>query len=212
MHGKEKVMKKLLNVPYIDQTNDWPTGCESVSTVMLLKYLGVQISMEEFVDIYLPKCDFKEIDGELYGANPNKEFAGNPKDTESFGCYAPVIENTLNKIFKEKNIGYEAINITGLDTEVILKEYIDNDIPVVYWASIDLKPTIVGPEWKLIENGETFTWISNEHCMLLVGYDEDKLYFNDPWHNHGTIGYDKELVIKRHKEQYQMAVGIKRLV
>ena len=82
----------------------------------------------------------------------------------------------------------------------------------MYWASIDLKPTIVGPEWKLFENGEIFTWISNEHCMLLVGYDEDKLYFNDPWHNHGTIGYDKELVVKRHKEQYQMAVGIKRLV
>lgn len=205
-------MKKLLNVPYIDQTNDWPTGCESVSTVMLLKYLGVQISMEEFVDIYLPKCDFKEIDGELYGANPNKEFVGNPKDTESFGCYAPVIENTLNNIFKDKDLVYEAINITGLDTDVILKEYINNDMPVVYWASIDLKPTIVGPEWKLLENGETFTWISNEHCMLLVGYDEEKLYFNDPWHNHGTIGYDKELVIKRHKEQYQMAVGIKRLV
>ena len=97
-------MKKLINVPYIDQTNDWPTGCESVSTVMLLNYLGVQISMEEFVDIYLPKCDFKEIDGELYGANPNKEFAGNPKDAESFGCYAPVIENTLNKIFKDKDL------------------------------------------------------------------------------------------------------------
>ena len=205
-------MKKLIQVPYIDQTNDWPTGCESVSTVMLLKYLGVEISIEEFVDIYLPKCEFKEIDGVIYGANPNTQFAGNPKDTESFGCYAPVIEMTLNKIFKIKKPNFEAVNITGIDTEVILREYIDKDIPVVYWASIDLKPTIVGPEWKLLENGETFTWISNEHCMLLVGYDEDKLYFNDPWHNHGTIGYDKELVIKRHKEQYQMAVSIKRLV
>ena len=29
-----------IEVPYIDQSVKYPTGCESVSAVMLLKYLG----------------------------------------------------------------------------------------------------------------------------------------------------------------------------
>ena len=33
---------------------DIPTGCESVSTVMVLNYLGVEIEPETFIDNYLP--------------------------------------------------------------------------------------------------------------------------------------------------------------
>lgn len=31
-----------------------------------------------------------------------------------------------------------------------------------------MKKEIPGPEWKLLVQGETFMWISNEHCMLLT--------------------------------------------
>ena len=33
--------------------------------------------------------------------------------------------------------------------EDMIKNYIDHDIPVIYWASIDLKETIIGPDWYL---------------------------------------------------------------
>ena len=93
--------------------------------------------------------------------------------------------------------------------EELLSTYIDREMPVVFWACIDMKEPIVGPSWKLEEAPqETFTWISNEHCMLLVGYDEEGYYFNDPYENHGVIRYEKELVQKRHEVQYAMAVGI----
>ncbi len=42
-------MKKLISVPYIDQTKDYPTGCESISAVMLLAYLGISVSPDEFI-------------------------------------------------------------------------------------------------------------------------------------------------------------------
>ena len=45
-------MKKLIRVPYIDQTKDYPTGCESVSAVMLLHYLGIPISVDAFIENY----------------------------------------------------------------------------------------------------------------------------------------------------------------
>lgn len=233
--------KKLIKVPYIDQTEEWPTGCESVSAVMLLQYLGFHISVERFVERYLEREPLFERDGKLYGPDPRKVFAGDPADEKSMGCYAPVIRRALEKVFgrsgrscgegsverracgqsrefeessempaEDPRDVWEVQDLTGVPMETLLRDYIDCDIPVIFWASIDLQETYMGPEWVLTDSGETFVWRSNEHCMLLVGYDEENYYFNDPWHNHGTIGYERELTRKRHGEQYEMAVSVRR--
>ena len=197
--------KKIIQAPYIDQSIKYPTGCESVSTVMLLQYLGYDISVDEFIADYLEMKDFEEREGQLFGADPNLYFCGSPYDKDSFGCYAPVICKALEKMIGDK---YDIVNETDTPTEELIKKYIDADIPLIFWACINMREPIVGPEWKLLDSGETFTWISNEHCMLLVGYDEEGYYFNDPHENRGLIRYDKELVENRHKAQYSMAVGV----
>ena len=43
-------MQKIISVPYIDQTEKYPTGCESISAVMMLQYLGYDINPEQFID------------------------------------------------------------------------------------------------------------------------------------------------------------------
>lgn len=233
--------KKLIKVPYIDQTKEWPTGCESVSAVMFLQYLGLDISVQQFVEQYLEKSPLFERDKKLYGPDPRKVFAGDPADESSMGCYAPVIKRALEKVFEQngRSCGkgsvnrktyvqsreveeisempkenfrdeWEVLDLTGVSMETLLQDYIDCDIPVIFWASIDLQETCMGPEWTLTDSGEIFVWRSNEHCMLLVGYDGENYYFNDPWHNHGTVGYERELVERRHAEQYQMAVSVRR--
>lgn len=232
--GVEKgdMRKYIIKVPYIDQTKEWPTGCESVSAVMFLQYLGMDVSVKEFVERYLEKVPLVEREGKLYGGDPREVFVGDPADDKSMGCYAPVIKRALEKVFGEKKAGllpcgpadapgaegygesggsvWEPVDLTAAPMEVLLREYIDRDIPVIFWASIDLKETYAGPEWTIPDTGQIFTWRSNEHCMLLVGYDEENYYFNDPWHGHGTIAYDRTLVEKRHREQYEMAVSVKR--
>ncbi|MBD5551148.1 MAG: C39 family peptidase [Lachnospiraceae bacterium] len=200
------MQKKWIKVPYIDQTKDWPTGCESVSAVMFLRYLGINITVEQFVEQYLEREPLFEKEGKLYGPDPWKAFAGDPADDQSMGCYAPVIMKALEKAMPADR---EVVDLTGVSMELLLRNHIDNDMPVIFWASIDLKETYSGPEWILTDTGETFTWRSNEHCMLLVGYDKENYYFNDPWHGHGMIGYEKKLVEKRHAEQYSMAVSVK---
>lgn len=233
--------KKLIKVPYIDQTKEWPTGCESVSATMFLQYLGFKISVKQFVEQYLEKEPLFEKGGQLYGPDPRKVFVGNPADESSMGCYAPVIKRALEKVFghsdrscgegsvSRKTCGqsrefegtsemptgnsravWEVLDLTGVSMEMLLQDYIDCDIPVIFWASIDLQETYMGPEWTLTDSGKIFVWRSNEHCMLLVGYDEENYYFNDPWHNHGTVGYERKLVERRHAEQYQMAVSVRR--
>ena len=201
-------MKKIISAPYIDQSVKYPTGCESVSAVMLLKYLGYDISVEQFIEDCLEQKEFEIREGQLFGADPNLYFCGNPYDKDSFGCYAPVICNALKKVLGEK---YEVVNETNTPIEEFIRKYIDKDIPVIFWACINMREPIVGPEWRLFDSGEKFTWISNEHCMLLVGYDENGYYFNDPHENRGLIHYEKELVEDRHRAQYSMAVGVRKL-
>ena len=88
----------LIDAPYIDQSGAYPTGCESVSAVMLLRFLGVEITVDEFIENYLDKQGFEQRDGELYGPDPRKYFCGSPYDEDSFGCYAPVIAKALGKV------------------------------------------------------------------------------------------------------------------
>ena len=199
--------KTLISVPYIDQSVKYPTGCESVSTVMLLQFLGVSITVDEFIENDLEKEAFETRNGELFGPDPRECFVGSPYDEESFGCYAPVIKESLERVLGEE---YRVLNKTGTDTKELIRDYIDRGMPVIYWACINMREPIVGPEWKLKKTGETFTWISNEHCMLLVGYDEENYYFNDPYENHGVIGYPKAVVEKRHAAQHMQAVVVEK--
>lgn len=197
----------MISVPYIDQSVKYPTGCESVSTVMLLQFLGVSITVDEFIENDLKKEAFETRNGELFGPDPRECFVGSPYDDESFGCYAPVIKESLEHVLGEE---YRVLNKTGTDTKELIRDYIDRGMPVIYWACINMREPIVGPEWKLKKTGETFTWISNEHCMLLVGYDKENYYFNDPYENHGEIGYPKAVVEKRYAAQHMQAVVVEK--
>ena len=194
-------------IPYISQMPDWPTGCESVSTVMLLNYLDIDVTVDEFIS-YLPMKSLYTKDGKTYGYSPREYFIGSPYNTHSFGCYAEVIINTVHAYANAKNLPITATDISSLSTEVIADTYLRNHIPVLYWATIDLKPSRTGPSWILEDRNEIFTWISNEHCMLMVGENTDGYVFLDPWNNNGIKTYPKELVQKRHAELLSMAVAI----
>lgn len=194
-----------IQVPYIDQSVKYPTGCESVSAVMLLQYLGYEISVDEFISKYLECRDMEMREGVLYGPDPNECFCGSPYDEESYGIYAGGLKKALDKAAGDR---YCFEDESGTPIEELLGKYIDQDMPVIFWACINMRKEIPGPEWKLLDTGERFLWTSNEHCMLLVGYDEENYYFNDPYDNNGVIGYSKQLVEKRHAAQHSMALGI----
>ena len=195
-----------IDVPYINQSEKYPTGCESVTTVMLLHYLGYNISVDDFIENYLVKRDFEVRDGILYGPNPWECFAGSPYDTDSMGCYAPVICKALKPIVSDK---YEVIDETGKDLEYLAETYLKSGMPVILWNSINMREPIIGPVWKLLDSGEDFTWISNEHCMLLVGEDDKNYIFNDPYENRGVIPCPKEIILDRYDVYHRQAVGLK---
>ncbi len=229
-------MRRQLEVPYIDQTEKWPTGCESVSAVMALNYLGCGISVDEFIEEHLPMEPMEfEVQAEISpasggestekslickefdlvigsGPDPDVKFAGSPWEEDSFGCYSGVIEKAMNSVLAARAPQYLACRADGADTADLM-DSIHRGLPVIYWTSLDLQPTVTGPHWKIKGTDRLFTWISNEHCMVLVGYDTDRdtLIFNDPWHAHGTVDIDRKLSEQRHAEQMDRAVMLKKL-
>ena len=63
-------MKKIVLAPYIDQTERWVNGCESISAVMALGAVGVPVDPDTFIARDLPHAPFWEQDGVLWGPAP----------------------------------------------------------------------------------------------------------------------------------------------
>ncbi|WP_069988759.1 C39 family peptidase [Massilioclostridium coli] len=172
---------KIIDAPFIAQNPKWPTGCESVSTVMALNYIGNNISVDTFIDNYL--------DMQPYPFDPNETFGGNPRDGGSYGCYAPVIQKALNKILP--NTGYSSKVLSNVSLQELCSKYIDNNIPVIMWATMSMRKPYVSKIWNY--NNRVINWIAPEHCLLLVGYDDNNYIFNDPLEHKQTY-YSKSSV------------------
>ena len=204
-------MPKIINTKWQSQKK-YPTGCESVSTVICLNYLGINITVDEFIKNYLESGEIIKKDNQLYAPSPFDKFVGSPYDDDfSFGCYEPVIEKALNKLISDKKLNYEVKNLNNVPIGIIIKEYIDKNIPVIFWSTMFALPTKLTRKWIVPETGEIFQWRGNEHCLLLVGYDNEKniYYFNDPMKNQEeAYPYDKEIIEKRHQEQFSNACAI----
>lgn len=199
----------IIKIPCIDQTRHWPTGCESATAVMLLQALGVPMTMERWVQDFLECRNFTKSAGQLIGPDPRKFFAGDPADPDGMGCWSGALARFLNKAFTVLEIPYQAEAADGAPPKM-LRESLQNGIPAAYWATIDAKPAIPGPDWLLEDSGEVFHWRSNEHCMLLVGMDEENYWFNDPLHAAcSPAPWPKALAEQRHAEQRNMTVLVK---
>lgn len=196
---------KIITVPYINQFPAYPTGCEIVSATMLLQYYGYPISVDTMIDKYLDTSVVTKKNDTVYSGDPNKAFIGSPYSTYSYGCYAPVITTSLNRVLRD---GQTAVSTTGTDLPELITKYIQHNIPVLIWASIDMKETHLTAAWANKESGKTVYWPSGEHCLVLVGYDEESYYFNDPYQDEGIVHYRKEIVEERFRELDKQSVII----
>lgn len=197
---------KLLNVPYINQRSKYPTGCESISAVMALNFAGYDITPEDFIDNYLPQSPTPYIDenGRLYGYNPSRCFLGSPYSAGGWGCYYPVIGRCLNKIVDTSR--HDVVNLHNVPLNE-LTGYIDKGTPVIIWATQSMNKPKKSQTWTLVDDDRSFTWVSPNHCLLLVGYDSGGYYFNDPL-THKNCRYPADIVEKRYKSMGKQALAI----
>ena len=200
------IPEKIIDVPALCQYPELPTGCEATAAAMILQFYGSDMTAEEFARNWLA-CDtsFYSMGGVQYGPDPNEVFAGDPFSEYSYGCYATPIVSAINK----NSSKYEAQKITDKSLETLCNEYIDRGNPLLIWATMNMKPTKEGNSWYL-QNGSKFTWIAGEHCLVLVGYNDDYYFLNDPQVG-STVAYKKEIAELRFEELGSQAVCISKI-
>ena len=198
--GPEK--SPVLEVPALSQT-DWPTGCESVSAVMALNWAGADLTVEDFVYGFLPMDElWMDAAGQLCGPSPADTFIGDPAG-RGYGCFAPVLARAMSRAAPA---GYRALDLTGSPLSELACAYLRHNIPVVIWATMEMRPVEDGTQWML-PGGEILTWPSGEHCLLLVGETAEGYLLNDPRAGE-TVCYDKELVRRRYESLGSQAVAL----
>lgn len=193
--------KAFIKTSVIKQNPELPTGCEVTSLTMALHFYNIKIQKTILSDYFLDK-------GEYRASDYRKVFVGDPRDVNAYGCFAGVIANCAENFFKTvATRSFDVIDLTGCETDR-LYSYADMGYPVIVWATGKMAQVKEGPQWTDAETGETVTWPTNEHCMLLVGYDTKKkiVYVNDP--QQGLVYYHMELFEERFNDMDCQAVVI----
>lgn len=192
---KELPDSALINLTYIPQNPELPTGCEITALTTVLKYYGYDVTKEEMADKYLEKGN----------GNFWEMFYGNPRDNTGRGCYAAPIEKAANRYFEANGISRRAEDISGTDFYEILR-LVSQDTPVVIWNTMDMKEP--HETEKFTFEGKEYSWKSPEHCVVIKGYDisEGIVYIADP--TRGDVTRNLETFKQRYEDIYSQAVYI----
>ncbi|MDL2248415.1 C39 family peptidase [Tyzzerella sp. OttesenSCG-928-J15] len=155
----------FMDVTPIKQLPELPRGCEVTSLTMLLNYKGVEVSKMTLAD---------EI--ERHENNPYKGFVGDMYSfsNSGYGVYHDPLFDLLHKYLPET-----AMDITYCDFDD-LYYLLDNNCPVVVIIN-STYAKLPGSSFKLWKTDEENILITySEHAVLITGYDEKYIYFNDP--------------------------------
>ena len=189
-----------LDVPLILQNPEFPNGCEAASATMILNYLGIPISLEEFIETYLPISNVYEKEGIRYGPNPAVSYAGNPaSNTRGWGCFSPVIANAIGNVLKNEKMKNERLEYNILENDekyplaLIANQTIGNSFsPFIIWITTDYGEAKDVYEWFSYDEKNTYTYPKNSHAVVVTGVDETYYYINDPLKDEKNIPIIKE--------------------
>lgn len=193
---------KIINASYINQMAvGLPNGCEAVSAVMALKYASYSVSVEDFLSKYFQM-------GET-GTDPSVNYVGDPHTSSGWGCYSPVIKKSIDKVIDSKK--HVCRDLTGTAVEELCNKYVSRGIPVIVWATTYLQTDGCTYSYWTTPGGKYIKYNNKQHCLLLVGYDSECYYFNDPMTNvagKSVIGYPRSLFDASYDIMGKQAVAI----
>lgn len=203
----------ISGVPTIQQSG-LSAGCETYACTMLLQYLGYDIDEYRFADNYLiTSLTSWDENGVHYGPDMHSAMAGTAY--AGFGIYAPAMAKSMNKFFTAVGSKQKATALEGISLAELCKTYIDNDIPVMVWATTWMDEPYVASSWVVdyvdenarAQIGDTVSWMQHEHCLVLIGYDETQYYFADSYKG-AVSNFDKDLCQLRYEQIGTMAIVV----
>ncbi|TVY06766.1 hypothetical protein FPZ49_27775 [Paenibacillus cremeus] len=198
----EKKSSIVLDAPLVFQKPELPSGCELTSLTMLLNYYGVKKTKMQLLPEM--KRDTTPIrynkDGSIaYWGNPNLGFVGEiTGSSKGFGIYHTALMDLLQKYVPSAvDLSRESFNK--------LEDQLLAGFPSVVWTTIDYN---VPDNWVIWDSpiGPIQTTFM-EHAVLLVGFDEQFVYVNDPLSGRSKQKIEKERFIATWEAMGQQALS-----
>lgn len=207
---KKETSYRIQDVPMIMQLPQYHNGCESASSTMLLQYYGYDISLSEFIQ-KVPTIPLENKNGRLYGADPQEAFTGS-MSSRGYGIYAKPIVKVMQDVIDEKKGKQTVKNVTGSSLDDLLT-YVEMGYPVQIWATASLQTYEQSgkQQWyvKTLDGEYTdkkITFPVSEHCLVLIGFDEEHVIVNNPLQ--GVTTYDREAFEKAYQGMGSQAIII----
>lgn len=189
-----------LSVPFTSQNPELPNGCEISSLTMLLNSAGIPVDKMTLA-AKVKKVPFSSGG---YQGNPNDGFVGNMYhgDTDDPGLavyHGPVAD------LARQYLGGRVVDLSGAGWDQV-EQRIAMGTPVWVIVSIDFQP-VPDDGWQSWHTKEGDMRISfMEHSVLVTGYDEHNVYFNDPEMNSGGSKTDKSAFVDAWKQFGNQAI------
>ena len=151
----------ILDAPVYKQQRS--LSCESSAAAMAANYYGVTIGEQDILAA-LPHHE-----------NPHLGFRGNVDGphggTDDYGVYAEPVHQVLAEW------GLDVERLVGGTEEI--RETIRRGRLVIAWITYDLQAQL--PRRVTLGNGQVVTLVPYEHTVLVVGYNRNGLWVNDPY-------------------------------
>lgn len=168
---------KPLDVVLIKQLPELPRGCEVTSLAMLLDHAGIKVDkMTLAQQIRRDPTPYSKSNGTVTFGNPYDGFVG---DMYSFSNPGYGVYHGPVRDLAENYLPGQIIDMTGSRLEDMLVALTQGKpvwvIANTYFTSL---PDEMFEEWNTPSGPVKVTY--KEHSVLLTGYDEQYIYFNDP--------------------------------
>ncbi|PLR79442.1 hypothetical protein CU633_00250 [Bacillus sp. V3-13] len=167
----------LLDAPVVSQFPELPRGCEVTSLAMLLQAANIQVDKMTLAEqVAKDPTPYQNSGGQIFFGNPHDGFVGSMYSYHEPGLgvyHEPIAQ------LAEQYLPGKILDITGSSFEE-LKIHLSDRRPV--WV-------ITNTRYKKLEDSQFQTWntptgqvkvTAREHSVLITGYDQDYVYFNDP--------------------------------
>lgn len=180
----------MLEAPVYLQYPELYNGCEVTSLSMLLNYYGIEKSKIDLVPEMVKDPTPVQLakDGSItYWGNPNTGFVGDVTGKSmGFGIFHGALLKLMEKYIPS------SIDLTGEPFDRI-EQQISDGFPVIIWTTNDFRVPATWIVWDTPLG--PFKTTMKEHAVLMVGYDIEYVYVNDPMTGKSKVPVEKERFI-----------------
>jgi uncharacterized protein YvpB len=172
---------RIRNVPLINQNPELPRGCEVTALAMLINFRGIAADkMDLAEEIAKDPTPAAWVDGRKHFGNPNTGFVGDMYSlgsgaNDGLGVYHGPIYDLLLNYFPDT-----AVDLTGIEFADMLS-FVERGNPVWIIITSRFRPLYASDfeVWDTPAGEISVTY--RMHSVLITGFDENYIYFNDPW-------------------------------